>query len=410
MTKTLLATATTIALATGMYAADGDTFSFEGLNYTILSEADKTCEVGKNSENAEGEVVIPEYAISDGTEYKVTALGTDAFYLNIPMTSISIPETVTVIRSQALSRCLGLTEVIIPNSVTEMDSRAMYACNYLERLTISSGMREINPETFSGCPWLEEIIIPDGVEIIYNEAFNYCGRATKLDLGSTVTSIGKMAFAGCGYLKEVNIPASVREVGEEAFGYCPSIGTVTIEESNEEISFGINAFGDSRYAHDPDVVAKINTLTINRPFTCISTVVNELPFAKKTTLESVNIGTLVTDLPADTFSGCDNISAVNVAATQCPSASSSTFSSSIFSKALLSVPENSVEAYRQHNVWGRFSTIKGVPSGDTAVSTLDMDNDGETEYYDLNGRRINSQPPHGIYLIKKSNLYEKVIL
>ncbi len=217
-----------------------------GLNYTVLSEDEKTCEVGSNVD-ASGDVVIPSTVMNGDNEYRVTAIGTDAFYLNIPMTSISIPESVTVIRSQALSRCLGLTEVVIPNSVTEMGSRAMYACNYLERLTISSGLREIQRETFSGCPWLEEIVIPDGVEIIHDEAFNYCARVTSLTIGSTVRSIGVMSFAGLGALTSVSIPASVETVGREAFSYCNKLAEVTIEEGGSPLSFDTDVFGQTQY-------------------------------------------------------------------------------------------------------------------------------------------------------------------
>jgi len=80
--------------ALGLYADDGDTFSYMGLNYTVLSEDEKTCEVGSNVD-ASGDVVIPSTVMNGDNEYRVTAIGTDAFYLNIPMTSISIPESVT---------------------------------------------------------------------------------------------------------------------------------------------------------------------------------------------------------------------------------------------------------------------------------------------------------------------------
>ena len=177
MNKSLLAAIASTCTAFGLFAADGDSFTYQGLNYTVLSEEEKTCEVGVNTD-ASGDVVIPPAAKNGDTEYKVIALGADAFFANIPMTSISIPETVTTIRSQALSRCMGLEELVIPNSVTEMESRAVYACYYLERLTLSSGLREIRKETFSGNPWLDAIVIPDGVEIIHDEAFNYCARVT----------------------------------------------------------------------------------------------------------------------------------------------------------------------------------------------------------------------------------------
>lgn len=388
--------------ALGLYADDGDTFSYMGLNYTVLSEDEKTCEVGSNV-NASGDVVIPSTVMNGDNEYRVTAIGTDAFYLNIPMTSISIPESVTVIRSQALSRCLGLKVVAIPNSVTEMESRAMYACNYLEHLTISSGLREIQRETFSGCPWLEEIVIPDGVEIIHDEAFNYCARVTSLTIGSTVRSIGVMSFAGLGALTSVSIPASVETVGREAFSYCNKLAEVTIEEGGSPLSFDTDVFGQTQYlgTYD-DPVAKIVTLNINRPFTCTSSDARLMPFAYKPTLTSINIGTTAPALPESAFAGCEAVETVSCATTECPVAYSSTFSNAAYSNATLAVPRFYEEKYRSRTPWNKFSTIEGtlpeVPSGIESVGT--EKNTDEAELYDLSGRRVTAPASPGIYILR----------
>lgn len=344
-----------------LHAADGDSFSWQGLDFTVLSEAEKTCEVGKNADKASGDVVIPAKAVNNGTEYTVTALGADAFFLNTTMTSISIPETVTTIKSQALSRCIGLTELVIPDNVTTMESRACYANNYITHLTISSGMREIVRETFSGCPNLEEIIIPDGVVTIHDEAFNYCARVKRLVIGGTVESIGTMSFAGLGALTSVSIPASVRNIGREAFSYCPKIATVTLEESPEILTFGINAFGETTYmgGYD-DPVAKINEININRPFTCTSDDPKEMPFAHKPTLTTVNIGNTAPTLPLSAFAACDAITAVNIKSDRCPAASTSTFSSAAYAGATLTVPANAIDKYREHSVWRLFAKIEGA--------------------------------------------------
>ena len=57
--------------ALGLYADDGDTFSYMGLNYTVLSEDEKTCEVGSNVD-ASGDVVIPSTVMNGDNEYRVT--------------------------------------------------------------------------------------------------------------------------------------------------------------------------------------------------------------------------------------------------------------------------------------------------------------------------------------------------
>ena len=356
MNKSLLAAIASTCTAFGLFAADGDSFTYQGLNYTVLSEEEKTCEVGVNTD-ASGDVVIPPAAKNGDTEYKVIALGADAFFANIPMTSISIPETVTTIRSQALSRCMGLEELVIPNSVTEMESRAVYACYYLERLTLSSGLREIRRETFSGNPWLDAIVIPDGVESIGREAFSYCGK----------------------------------------------LGEVTLEESDTPISFDTDAFGQTKYigaADDP--VAKIVTLNINRTFTCTSDDATLMPFAHKPSLTAINIGAQVRTLPESAFAACDAVEKVNVSSAECPTAFASTFSDATYRNAVLAVPRFCDDKYKATAPWSKFSTIEDtLPEVGTGVESIETDGfNAARQLYDLSGRRVSTPAHPGIYIVR----------
>lgn len=338
-------------------AADGDSFVWQGLNYNVISEADKTCEVGVNID-VTGDVVIPSTATFNGTDYTVTTLGTDAFYANVGMTTISLPETLTTIRSQALSRCLDLTELVIPNSVTTIETRAAYA-SYASRLVLSSGLKTIPFEAFSGSRW-EEVVIPDGVEEIADDAFNYCAYMERLDLGHTVKSLGKFSFAGCNSLTDVTLPASLTSVGQEAFGYCYRINTVTLEGAATPLTFAPKVFGDPTYAHDYEVMARIATLNLNRDFTCTATDDKDMPFAYKPTLVTVNIGEGVKDLPANAFASSEIIMNVNITATAVPAVKENTFAPVTYTLATLSVPEKQLADYRDNAVWGKFKRIEGV--------------------------------------------------
>ena len=84
-------------------AAVGDVFSYEGLNYKVLSEADNTAEVDRNK-NVSGEVTIPASVVRDGisNEYAVTSIGQSAFYGCTGLTSVPIPDSVTSIGAKAI--------------------------------------------------------------------------------------------------------------------------------------------------------------------------------------------------------------------------------------------------------------------------------------------------------------------
>lgn len=408
MKKLILSAAIGIGTVLGINAADKETFTYEGLIYNVLSRADKTCEVGrhdyKDTSFAKGSVVIPPKAIYEGEEYTVTALGDSAFYGNGQMTALSIPETVTTIKKCAISQTLMLFELRIPDSVTEVESRGVYGNRSIGTLVLSSNLREINREAFNGNSGLTAIVIPDAVETIHDDAFNYCARVTRIIFGSGVTTIGKMAFAGLGALQRVSIPANIRQIGDEAFSYCERLATVTFEESTQPLALGTNVFGHGIYATNPnnDAWCRLKTLTLDRPWTCTSTTVTDLPFSTRSTLQTINIGPNVKSIPANSFAGCDNVTAVNITGTVTPSVSSSSFTQSAFSNATLTVPESMLPTYKAHSVWGRFSKIVGA--SESGITDIEADPTNRVvEYYDLSGRRIDNPDAQGIYIVRRAD-------
>ena len=118
-----------VLFALSVLAADGDVkkTTVDGIEWTyiVMSEENKTCQVG-NSEtggdgtpfpaidvNTTGAITIPDSL--DG--YTVVSIGKGAFY-NTAISSAVIPETVTEIGSEAFRSCENLVSVNIPKNVT----------------------------------------------------------------------------------------------------------------------------------------------------------------------------------------------------------------------------------------------------------------------------------------------------
>lgn len=123
-------------------------------------------------------------------------ISTDAFEYCENLTSITIPNSVTSIRSGAFEYT-GLTSVTIPNSVTRIGNRAFHGCRKLSNITLSNSVISIGNDAFNECTDLTSITIPDSVTSIGEDAFRFCSSLTSITIPDSVTRIGKEAFFGC---------------------------------------------------------------------------------------------------------------------------------------------------------------------------------------------------------------------
>ena len=73
------------------------------------------------------------------------------------LTSITIPESVTIIGSYAFRGCSSLTSITIPDSVTSIGDYAFWLCNSLANITIPESVTSLGESAFVGCLSLESV-------------------------------------------------------------------------------------------------------------------------------------------------------------------------------------------------------------------------------------------------------------
>ena len=104
--------------------------------------------------------------------------------------------------------CTSLASITIPNSVIRIGTNALNACFSLTSIDIPNSVTLIGGWAFSGCSSLSSIEIPNNIKLIGYSTFWGCKSLTSVTIGNNVTSIGDNAFYGCEALAEVTCHAT----------------------------------------------------------------------------------------------------------------------------------------------------------------------------------------------------------
>ncbi len=122
------------------------------------------------------------------------------------------------------------SEAVIPEGVTNFGGGGFgvfRGCTSLTSITIPDSVTIIRESAFSGSP-LTSITIPDSVTTIEPYAFEYCFALTNITIPDSVTTIGDWAFHNCIALTSITIPESVTSIGEDLLGECTSLTSVIV--------------------------------------------------------------------------------------------------------------------------------------------------------------------------------------
>ena len=299
-------------------------------------------------------ITIPSSITYNSDTYKVTIIKPAAFSQNTSLTSLTLPEGLKTIGSDAFCGCASLKSIVIPSTVNDIGINIFSQCISLTSIKVTSGnntydsrnncnaiiktygnkliagcMNTIIPYgvfsiewgAFNGCIGLKSITIPSTVTSIGEAAFNLCIGITSITIPSSVTSIGGSAFRGCSGITSINIPNSVNSIGDYAFENCTSLTNVTIGNCMTEIGGG--AFNNTPWLESqPDGLIYIGEYAYIYKGTMPPS--SEIVIAEGTkgicggafrqcnNLSSVTLPNSLTSIGAQAFSGCSSLTSVTV--------------------------------------------------------------------------------------------------
>ncbi len=126
----------------------------------------------------------------------ITSIQDGAFLGCTSLKSVSLPSTLISIGSGAFSGCTSLTSLAIPNSVKNIGDWA-FSESGLTSVTIPEGVTIIDDGLFYKCTSLKTAKISSATTHIGDGAFYNCSNLTSMNVPASVTYIGNNAFKGC---------------------------------------------------------------------------------------------------------------------------------------------------------------------------------------------------------------------
>lgn len=337
---------------------------------------------------------IPEEVIYNGSKLRVTSIGPLAFFCSYKLTSLTIPNSVTVIGSGAFDNCTNLKSINIPYSVKNINV-AFELCTSLTSISVDKNnpiydsrnncnaiIESSTNELLLGC---KNTIIPNSVTSIGGCAFSGCKDMSSIIIPNSVTSIGNSAFYGCRGMTNFSIPSSVTSIGEGAFSSCQDLIEISISQNLEEIGFDTFYLCTNLTSiHLPNNLKKIGDRAFQYCFNLTSLFlpngvieIGDEAFSSCSNLESLTIPSSIKKIGKSIISGC-YMNDIYCLATDIPETDLDAFKDK--PDATLHVPSYSLYDYQNTKPWNCFYSI--VPF-DTSNMKGDVNNDGNVDFNDL---------------------------
>ena len=213
----------------------------------------------KNAVRKVGEITIPETVtaavtynevLQGNATYKVTMLRANLFRavgsgVTSQITKITIPKTVEHIESRCFDECVNMTEFVIEGAtdgtsqLKEIDSHAFLNCKKLASITLPNSVTYLGDDdptsqeggVFEGCESLTSFTFPSSYASRNLPSFTFknCTNLATINWnGYNPKRLNKNAFENCDKITWSQVPQSVEELGDNCFYICDALTSVDL--------------------------------------------------------------------------------------------------------------------------------------------------------------------------------------
>lgn len=124
----------------------------------------------------------------------------------------------SVLPTEAFLKCTNIKSVTLPNTLTAIGTQA-FCGSSLVSISIPAGVKTIGNGTFNLCTSLQTVTFEKGSQLKAFEnssgwggVFQSCTSLTTIEIPASVETIGICAFSDCTSLTSIEIPASVETI------------------------------------------------------------------------------------------------------------------------------------------------------------------------------------------------------
>ncbi|MGN1115482.1 MAG: leucine-rich repeat domain-containing protein, partial [Candidatus Ornithomonoglobus sp.] len=197
-----------------------------------------------------------------------------------------------------------------------LETSAFGGCTAIESISIPESLTELKSGTFSRCSSLKNVYIPDSISILGDFVFSSCTSLKHVELPDSVTSIGVGLFADCYAMTDITIPDSVTNISKSALSRISNLQTLTMP--------GLIELSDAMY----EIPSSLTSITVTSDpiegfaYECdgIRTVnigpkvktINPHAFEKCTNLNTVTIENGTTSIARRAFTGCTALKTITI--------------------------------------------------------------------------------------------------